>query len=111
MSVAPQRALCDQRDECHRRVRLRAVDESDAFLRAENYRFSADLAKNLCGGFFAIALDECPLADERECEVRERRQVTARADASLLGNGRIHITVQHLENKIDQLGTRGRVTP
>src|SRR5450759_4423635 len=106
---APQCASVDERDERHSRMSLSSIDEGDAFLRSEDDRLRSDLTQDLCGRVFAISLDQRSLADESEREVRERREITTRANASLLRNRRIDIGVQHLENEIDELGTRAGV--
>ena len=42
--------------------------------------------------------------------MRERREIPARAYTPLLRNWWIDITVEHLQNQVDELRTRARVT-
>ena len=105
----PESARVDERDECYGRVRLGSIDQGDAFLRREDDRLGADLTQELRRRILGIPLDQRSLTDESEAEMREGRQITARPHAPLLRNGRIDIGIQHLENEIDELGTRARV--
>ena len=58
----------------------------------------------------AVAVHEqLAAADEREREVRERRQVARRAERSLLGHDGDQVAVQHLDHPLDDLGAHARV--
>src|SRR5215475_14539642 len=52
---------------------------------------------------------ERALADEREREMREGRQVSAGADASLLWNLRIEPRIEHRHEQLREVGSRARV--
>ena len=47
-----------------------------------------------------------PLADERQREMRERREVAARADRAAARHDRQHAAVEALEQQLDELGPR-----
>ena len=55
------------------------------------------------------ACSSVAFADQREREMRERREIAARADASLLRDRRIQPGVQHREQQLGELGTRAGV--
>ena len=103
-------ARVDKSDQRDAGVRLRAVDERDALLRREHDRLGADLPQHFCAGSSRSPVQQRSFADQREREMRERREVAARADASLLRDRRVQIGVQHLEQQIDELRTRTGVT-
>ena len=50
------------------------------------------------------------LADERQREVCERREIAARADRSARGDARQHAAVEALDQQLDRLDARARVT-
>ncbi len=92
-----------------RRHELRAVDQREAFLRLEHDRLEPDARERLGAGQ-ALAVDErLALADERQREMRERREVAARADRAARGNDGQHAAVQAREQQLDGLDTRAGV--
>ena len=80
-----RRCASHERERGDRGVRLRAVDERDALpsARARPARVPA-LREHRRRGARALAAAQLALADEREREMRERREIAARADAPLL---------------------------
>jgi len=84
MRDAPEALDVHQRDGGDRRVRLRPVDERDAFFRLQRHRRERRVLEHRCGGTGVVAAAQHALADEREREMREWREITACADASLL---------------------------
>ena len=62
------------------------------------------------GAVDQLAVDDgLPLADERQREVRERREVARCADRAARGHARQHAAVQALEQQLDRLDPRARV--
>ena len=108
MRGGPERARIADRERRDGRVRLRAVDEGDALFRRERERREAGLGEHRRGGAGAVATMEFALADEREREMRERREVAARADGPLLGNGRPEVGVEHRAEESRHVGARAR---
>ena len=49
---------------------------------------------------------ECALTDERKRQMCERREITARADASLLRNRRMQLRVQHRNEQLGEIRAR-----
>src|SRR5947207_13489391 len=52
---------------------------------------------------------ECALTDERKRQMCERREITARADASLLRNRRMQLRVQHRNEQLSEIRARAGV--
>ena len=92
-----------------RRHELRAVDQGEPFLREQPHRFEPDAAECL-GAVDQLAVDDgLPFADERQREMRERREISRRADRAAGGHARQHAAVQALEQQLDRLDPRARV--
>src|SRR5205807_169776 len=91
----PDRARVHERYESDCGVSLGAVDEGDALLGTERDGPGANLTEQCCGVRLTFPFDQRSLADEREAQMRERREVSTRADAALLRDRGIHIRIQH----------------
>ena len=88
-------ARIDERERGDRGVRLRAVDEGDPFLRPERHRLEPDCAQASRAAWPRLAVREKRPRRSARAPVRERREIAARADASLLRDRRIQPRVQH----------------
>ena len=66
-------------------------------------------AEHVGGRAARVAATELALADQRQREMRERREVAARAHAPLLGHRRVEAGVQHGQQQLDQIGARPRM--
>ena len=87
---------------------LRAVEQRQAFFRAELQRLQAGLRECLFGGY-ALAIDEgFADADQHACEVREWREVARGADRAFLGDHRQHVRVEQCEQQVDDLPAHAR---
>ena len=93
-------------DSCHE---LRAVDEGQAFLRAQPNGLETDPVQGLRARK-GLALDNrLALPDEREREVRERREVAGRSDRPATRDDRRDAAVEAFEQEVDRLRPRARV--
>ena len=102
----------DERERGDRGVRLRAVDQRDALPSAPSVDRREAGARAACPprrplSVAARAASPSPISDERE--MRERREIAARADASLLRNRRIQPGVQHAEQQLGELEARAGI--
>ncbi len=97
-------APCPLERECgHRCVRLCAVDQREPLLGAERDGGQAVGAQHLRRGPDALRGPELALADEREREVRERREVAAGAHRALLGDRRVEAGAEHPAEQVHEL--------
>ena len=85
---------------------LRAVDEREALLRLERCGSSPARSSASRAGKPLAVEPRLPLADERQREMRERREVAARADRAARRHDRQHTAVEALEQQLDELGPR-----
>ena len=119
-----------QRQRQHRRRRLRAVDQREPFLGAEADRrqpgapqrlgarrstepqstlssqrsclFFRDL-RDLCGFCLRRRRQHLALADQHERQMRERREVAARADRAARRHARVDAAVQQRDQRLERL--------
>ena len=97
----PPRA--NQRERPLRRHELRPVDQREPLLREEAHRLEAG-ARERVGAVEELALPPgLPLADERESQVRERREVPGGTDRATCRHERQNAAVQALEQQLDGL--------
>jgi hypothetical protein len=96
---APQceRADCGQR--------LRPVQECEAFLALQAHWLDARAVERLTAWQPVAAIHRFALAYDAKGQVRQRREIAAGADRSLLGNQRVHAAIQHVSQC---LGKQGR---
>ena len=74
----------EQSQTPHREHGLGAVDQRDGFLRFENNGFDLCVFHRIgAGDTPAVSIDALPLADQRQCKVREWCKIAAGANASL----------------------------
>ena len=107
-AVAARRRARSDAERRHRRHELGPVDEREPLLAREPHRLEADCPQRV-GAVEELAVDDgLALADEREREMRERREVAARADRSARGHVRQHAAVQALEQQLDRRDVRAR---
>ena len=100
---ADEAAGLGHREAADRGHELRAVDEGEALLGLQHERREAGRAQRLGGGQAPAADDALALADEREREVGEGREVAARADRALRGHDRVDAAVEHLDEPLEGL--------
>jgi hypothetical protein len=56
------------------------------------------------GAFHSLAIEKrFALSNQGERQMRERREITARADGTLFWNNRMHAAIQHLAEHFDDL--------
>ena len=85
---------------------LRPVDEREPLLRLEGDRLEPYLGERR-GAAHSLAVDPgLALPDEREGQMRERRQVTARSDRAPARNVRQDAAVQAFDQELDGLRAR-----
>ena len=83
---------------------LRAVEQREAFLRAEHQR-RQPRARQRRIGRHALAVEEgLADAEHRGGHVRERREIARRADRALLRHHRDHAAVEHLLHEGERFG-------
>ena len=88
---------------------LRAVDQREPLLRREHDRLEADGGERV-GARQPLSVDPgLALADERQRQVGERREVARRPDRAAGGHVRDDAAVQALEQELDRLDPRARV--
>jgi len=87
---------------------LRAVDQRQAFLGRQRERREADRAQRRVGRHALAVLPELALADQRQRQVGERRQVARGADRALRGDPRHQARVQHRQQRVDHLLAHAR---
>jgi hypothetical protein len=83
----------------HGRARLGAVDQREPFFRSE--RQGRKRAP--------IGLHQLALADERQGQVRERREIAARTDGAARGHPRVHARVEHRDEPLERFEPDARV--
>ena len=85
------------------------VDEREPLLRGQLHRLEPGARQRLEPGH-PLALEErLTLADERQGEVGERREVAGRADAAARRDDGHETAVETREHELDRLDTRSRV--
>src|SRR5689334_3668411 len=89
MRGLPQTLRIHKGEGRHRRMCLRSINERDAFLRRQRDRLELVLLEHRGRGARLAAVYQLALADHRQREMREWREVAAGADAALLRNGRM----------------------
>ena len=100
----PEHAGVGHRKRRNRRVRLRAVDQRDAFFRSEHERSQPRGHQGGTRRSPGVATKEVTLTDERECEMSQRRKVAAGPDRALLRHWRPEIRVEHRAEKLGHGG-------
>src|SRR4029450_12105315 len=95
-------------EEPDREHPLRAVDEGEALLGLELERFEPGRTQEVARGPSRAIHQQLAAADEREREVRERRQVTGRAKRALFWHDGDQVPIQHLDHPLDDLGSDAR---
>ena len=114
-SAHAQSAACASRrartsaERALRRHELRAVDQREPFLRDEPDRLEPGALERLAAVEQLALEPRLALADERQREVRERREVAGRADRAARRHVRQHAAVQALEQQLDGLDARAGV--
>ncbi len=88
---------------------LGAVHEREPFLRFQRERRQAGSLERTRRGLGSGVGQDLPRPDQREREVRERREIAGGTERSLLGHGRDHVRVQHRHHQVDELGANTRV--
>ena len=91
----------EQGVERQRGARLRAVDQRQAFLRAELQRFEAEPFERGGGGNDLAGQVDPAIAHQRRDQVRERREVAAGADAALRRDQRHGVGVEQPLQRLD----------
>ena len=100
-------ATCaDEAERAERRHELCAVHERQPFLRLQRLRFEAGPFERFPAREALAAEPRLPLADQRERQVRERREITARPDGATARDDREDSAVETLEQELDELGPR-----
>ena len=92
--------------QCGRR--LRAVQQREAFFRAELQRLQPGGCERLRGGQALAVDDRFADADQHAREVCERRQVTRGPDRAFLGDHRQHVGVEQPEQQVDDFHAHAR---
>ena len=111
-STAPRR--CRRRARGARRRRARGastaveacvplISASPSFGAERDRREARRAARAAAPGTCAVAVPRLALADEHEREVRERREVAARADRAAARHDRVHAAVQQREQRLERL--------
>jgi len=100
--------LCDargfgEREPAQRADELRAVDEREALLGPEHQRLEPGGGERKGGGLAAPGHDALALADEREREVGERRQVAAGPDRSLRWDHGQDVSIEQRDELLERL--------
>jgi uracil-DNA glycosylase len=96
----------DEAEREHRRHELRPVDEREPFLRGEADRLEAGACKRRGAGKSLAADPRLALADERQCEMRERREVARGADRAARRHDRQHTALEQREEQLNRLDPR-----
>ena len=98
-----------ERERQHSRRRLRPVDEREALLRSERDRCQPGTGERLrTGKRILIVVLDLALSDEHEREVRERREIPARADRAARGDARVHAGVHERDERVQRLEADAR---
>ena len=107
---ASRSSAANRRLERERGRDLRAVQQREPFLRAELERLDAGGLQR-CRALLFLALHaHAALADQREREVRERREVAGGADRALRGHDRMDACVDEREQPLDHDRAHARET-
>ena len=102
-AVRARRRRAHEAERRHRGHELRAVDQREPFLRLQPNRLEADGCERL-GAAEQLAVDpRLALPDERQREMRERREVAAGADRATRRDVRQHPAVEALDQELDGL--------
>ena len=98
---APEAARVAQRERRDRRVRLRAVDQRQALPWAQATTGASPPAHAACAVAPAVRPRrvQLALADQRQRQMGQRREITARADTALLRHQRVQLRVQHRDQE------------
>ena len=83
---------------------LRAVDQREAFLRAERDRLEPGALERDGARQTLAAIERLALADQRERHVRERREIAAGADRALARHDRRDAALEHRDDQVERLG-------
>ena len=79
------------------RGRLRAVDESKAFFRRQRERRESGACERCRAGLAPIVMPGLAFADEHERQVREWREIAARANRSARWHNGMHAAIQQVD--------------
>src|SRR6266516_42261 len=96
-------------ERAERRHELRAVDEREAFLRLEPRRLETCRCKRVRPWEQVAAAPGLAYPDERQGEMRERREGAARPDRTAARHVWQHATAKALEEQLDRLDARARI--
>jgi hypothetical protein len=99
-----------RRQHTARRHVLRAVDERQAFLHRETMRREAGAFERRGRRHAHAAVERLAFAEQRQAEMRERREIAARPDRALLGNDRCDIGIEQSHERLDQRRADSRIT-
>jgi len=83
---------------------VRAVEEREPFLRLEDEGAHARAGQRLGGGNLPVAVRYRAVAEETECHVSERRQISRRPDRPQLGHDGMDAPVQARDHRFDDRG-------
>ncbi len=86
----------------HRRARLCAVDQREALLGRERDRRQTGARERVGAGQVRPQVLGLALADQHQREVRERRQVAARADRAARRHARVHPRVEQGDQRVER---------
>src|ERR1051325_7428164 len=92
------------------RHRLSSVQQRQAFFDVELQRPNSGSPQSVCARQPFVFVKGFAFADHCEREVRERREVPAGPNRSLLGNYRCDTAVQHLDQSLDEDRATATVT-
>ena len=85
------------------------ISASPSFARSVSGSIPASPSASAAGRGSPVAVDDLPLADQRQRAVRERREVAARAERAVLGDDRRDAGVEQLEDRLGDLRPGARV--
>ena len=97
-------------ERAERRHELRAVDEREAFLRCEPRRFETGRCERIRSRQQLAVVPGLPFADQRQGEMGERREVATRTDRAAARHVRQHAAHEALEQELDRLDPRARIS-
>ena len=106
--AAKQRLGLEQAGQGVGRGELRAVEQGQAFLRAEDRWGEAGFGQRLPGRQSPPAEEHLAVADHRRGHMRERRQVTRGADRALGGDDRRQAAFEHRAEQVQRGRTDSR---
>ena len=108
-AVFARRRARTSAERAERGHELRAVDEREALLRLQAHRLEPDRRERLAARAAGAVDRRLALADQRQREVRERREIAARADRAAARHARQDAAVEALDQQLDGLDARARV--